>query len=36
MLDTVHFRLSTCAETYMRDLKERLTREVYDYAWGRV
>jgi hypothetical protein len=34
--DPFHFRLSTYAETYMLDLKERMTREAYDYAWERV
>lgn len=34
--DPFHFRLSTYAETYMLDLKERMTPEEYDYAWERV
>ena len=34
--DPFHFRLSTYAETYMLDLKERLSQEAYDYAWERV
>jgi hypothetical protein len=34
--DPFHFRLSTFAETYMLDLKERLPQEAYDYAWERV
>ena len=34
--DPFHFRLSTFAETYMLDLKERLPPEAYDHAWERV
>ena len=34
--DPFHFRLSTFAETYMLDLKERLSEEAYDYAWEPV
>jgi len=34
--DPFHFRLSTYAETYMFDLKQRLPPEAYEYAWERV
>jgi hypothetical protein len=34
--DPLHLRVSTYAETYMFDLKERLPREAYEYAWQRV
>jgi hypothetical protein len=34
--DPFHLRVSTGAETYMFDLKERLKPEAYDFAWQRV
>lgn len=34
--DPLHLRVSTYAETYMFDLKQRLPREAYEYAWQRV
>ena len=34
--DPFHFRVSTYAETYMFDVKERLAPEAYEYAWQRV
>ncbi len=34
--DPFHLRVSTGAETYMFDLKERLKPEAYDFAWEKV
>jgi len=34
--DPFHLRVSTGAETYMFDLKERLKPEAYDFAWQKV
>jgi len=34
--DPFHFRVSTDAETYLFDLKERLAPEAYEFAWQRV